>query len=406
MNSVDSDGRGILPVATSAIAISCPGAIVFSFPGVMGLSWQRMFQVGKGPIGNTLFFMLAAVSVFMFFVGHWQERFGIRRMMTIGAIVIGLSGITLAYAFNIYMLYLWAFLLGAASCFVYVPALTTVQRWHPGRKGLVSGIVNMMFGLSAAIMSPVFAYMLKSMGYVPMNLAVGAAAVVIGAIAAQYTESPKVIRSMRQEPRTNDKHSQPLGDSVTAGESIRMRSFWFLWCTWVFQGAAGIAMVTLSMTFGLSRGLAVESAVVILTAFNVMNGLSRLFMGYLSDILGRNSTMSMAFFGAGCAYFVLPHVDGVAILAGLAAIVGLALGTLFAVSAPLAADCFGLEHFGAIYGLVFTSYFISGALGPSLSGYLLDVSGGNFVIVFAYLGAFCIVSGILVRFVRRSRVSA
>nr|NIN00582.1 MFS transporter [candidate division Zixibacteria bacterium] len=74
-----SDRRGILAVAGSAIAISCPGVLIFSFPGVMGPSWQDMFDVGKGPIGNTLFFLLAGVGTFMFFVGQWQERFGIRR---------------------------------------------------------------------------------------------------------------------------------------------------------------------------------------------------------------------------------------------------------------------------------------------------------------------------------------
>jgi len=44
-----------------------------------------------------------------------------------------------------------------------------------------------------------------------------------------------------------------------------MKSFWFLWLTWAFQGAAGIAMVTLSTAYGLSKGLAMESAVAILT---------------------------------------------------------------------------------------------------------------------------------------------
>ncbi|NIO12163.1 MAG: MFS transporter, partial [Deltaproteobacteria bacterium] len=95
-----------------------------------------------------------------------------------------------------------------------------------------------------------------------------------------------------------------------------------------------------------------------------------------------------------------------ALTAALAAIIGLAFGTLFAVSAPLAADCFGLEHFGAILGLVFTAYgFLSGALGPSLSGYLLDITEGNFTIVFTYLGVFCMLSGVLIRFVHPSRAA-
>ncbi|NIS68670.1 MAG: MFS transporter [Proteobacteria bacterium] len=395
-----SDRRGILAVAGSSIAISCPGVLIFSFPGVMGPSWQDMFDVGKGAIGNTLFFLLAAVGIFMFFVGQWQEKFGIRRMITIGAIITGLTGITLAYAWSIYLVYLWAFLIGLGCSFIYIPALTTVQRWYPERRGLVSGIVNVMFALSAAIMSPVFAHMLRVMGYFVMNIVVAVFTLVIGGVAAQFTESPERLKRVEPESEIDEGSRRLSGASVTVRESIRTNSFWFLWVTWALQGAAGMSMVTLSVAFGLSIGLAIESAVVILTVFNIMNGLSRLLMGYLSDVVGRSSTMSIAFFAAGFAYFVLPQVEGLALTAVLVAIIGLAFGTLFAVSAPLAADCFGLEHFGAILGLVFTAYgFLSGALGPSLSGYLLDITEGNFTIVFTYLGVFCVLSGFLIRFV-------
>ncbi len=143
-----------------------------------------------------------------------------------------------------------------------------------------------------------------------------------------------------------------------------------------------------------------ESAVVILTAFNITNGGSRLVMGFLSDIVGRNLAMSLTFLAAGGAYFLLPYVNLLLALAILAAIIGFSFGTLFAVSAPLAVDCFGLKHFGAIFGLVFTAYgFVSGLLGPSLSGYVLDITKGNFTIVFTYLGIFCILSGILIQWV-------
>ena len=91
------------------------------------------------------------------------------------------------------MLYLWAFLMGIASSFIYLPAITTVQRWYPARRGLVSGIVNFVFGFSAAIMSPLFRLMFESMGYVPMNLTVASLALLIGIFAAQFTEGPKTI---------------------------------------------------------------------------------------------------------------------------------------------------------------------------------------------------------------------
>jgi OFA family oxalate/formate antiporter-like MFS transporter len=126
---------------------------------------------------------------------------------------------------------------------------------------------------------------------------------------------------------------------------------------------------------------------VLLTAFNLTNGCGRLISGYFSDSIGRTRTMAISFAGAGIAYLIMPHLATLWVWAILAAVIGYAFGTLFAVSGPLAGDCFGMAHFGAIFGLIFTAYgFLSGPLGPWLSGYILDVTSGNYTLVFSYLG--------------------
>jgi MFS transporter, OFA family, oxalate/formate antiporter len=396
------DRRGLGALIGCSVAIFWPGAFIFGFPGVMAPYWQATLHVGRGAVGNVLFFVLAAVGLFMFFVGRWQEKVGIRWMITIGSIICGVNTLIIAFASNIFMVYLWAFLTGASSCFIYIPSLTTVQRWYPARRGLVSGLVNLMFGLSAAIMAPLFGYLLANVGYVPMITALGSAALLTGTLAAQFTEAPAPVAVGAPGPKsqpTTTTHLDP-GQSLTLTQSIHTPSFWLLWLTWSLQGAAGIAMVTLSTSYGLSRSLPLESAVIILTAFNLANGLSRIVTGYASDVIGRNFTMSLTFFAAGIAYLLLPNTANLLAIAALASVVGFAFGTLFAVSAPLAVDCFGMLHFGAIFGLIFTAYgFVAGPLGPSLAGYLLDATNGNFSLAFTYLGVFCLASGVLIRFV-------
>jgi len=157
-------------------------------------------------------------------------------------------------------------------------------------------------------------------------------------------------------------------------------------------------MTVLSTGYGLSLGLPLEGAVLILTAFNLTNGTGRLASGYFSDRLGRRRVMSLAFLAAGLAYFLFPLAGDLPTSAILAAVVGLSFGTLFSVSAPLVADCFGLDHFGAIFGLTFAAYgFLAGPLGPTLSGYLLDLNGDNFVPIFLYLGAFSLLAALSIR---------
>ena len=297
--------RGVFAVVGSALCIFWPGALIFGFPGVMASYWQGIFHVGRGAIGNILFFVLSAVGLLMFFVGHWQERFGIRRMMLVGTFLCGLSLFLIALTSSLWMLYLWAFLVGASSCFIYIPALTIVQSWYPGRRGLVTGIVNFVFAASAAGMAPLFNRMFAILGYRPMNFLLMGLVLVTGLISVAMTGMPKE----GDAPREGGTGPFALGDSLTVRQVIRTKSFWFLWWVWALQGAAGISMVTLSIPFGRSRGLAVGVAVGILTAFNLASGISRFVVGYLSDRFGRNAIMSLTFFAAAVAFFILPHVS-------------------------------------------------------------------------------------------------
>jgi OFA family oxalate/formate antiporter-like MFS transporter len=163
-------------------------------------------------------------------------------------------------------------------------------------------------------------------------------------------------------------------------------------------------MLVLASGFGLARGLDLTRAIVLLTAFNLTSGIGRLVSGFLSDGFGRSQTMAVVFVCAAVAYLTMPHLEGVWLWAALAAVVGFAFGTLFAVTAPLVGDCFGMAHFGAILGLIFTAYgFLSGPLGPWLSGYILDLTRGNYTIVFSYLGIMYLAAAALILLVRPNR---
>lgn len=388
---------GATAFVACSVAIFWPGAFIFGFPGVLGSYWQQAFDVGRAEVGKSLFFVLAGAGSFMYLTGRFQERLGFSRVTAVGAVACGGSAVLLGCARTMGVVYAWAFLAGASSAFIYIPALTVVQRWYPHRRGLVSGVVNMVFGLSAAVMSPLYPWLLDRMGYQTMTLALGLIAAVIGLTAAVFIRLP---RSQQAAGVVQPPAISPPS-SLTVRQSLKAKAFWFLWLTWALAGAAGVAMVFLATAFGIARGFSIQKAVILQTAFNLTNGIGRLGSGYASDRWGRNGILVCTFLLAGCAYMLLPLTESPVASAVITAVVGLAFGSLFAVSAPLAVDCFGLAHFGAIFGLIFTAYgFFSGIIGPWLSGFLLDLTGGNFSIVFRYLGGLYIVAAILVWFVR------
>lgn len=405
---MDREKLGKWAVIGAFIAIWFPGAMTFSYPGVMGPTWMKTFGVGKGSIGLSLFFLLAMVGCFMFIAGKLQEKYGVRAMVRTGSVIVGVAAVVSAYASNIYMIYGWALLNGIGVSLIYIPGLTTVQKWFPQKRGLVSGIVNLSFGISAAAMAPVFAYMLKVMPYQSMNLVIGFVALVCCFFGAQFTEVPeRVLIGSAPSPAAKPASgaAPPVAArAFTLNDALHTKAFWFIWLVWAFVGASCISMVTLSIPFGLSRGFSFSEAVWILMSFNLTSGLIRILAGYLSDIVGRKPLMSISFLAAGAAFFFMPYVSTLGGICGLALIIGLAFGTLFAVSAPLVTDCFGLKYFGMIFGFVFTAYgFVASVLGPALSGFLLE-RGTTFYGVFSYLGLLAAASGALISLVTPPKV--
>jgi OFA family oxalate/formate antiporter-like MFS transporter len=395
----DKPGRTLILIAC-ACAIFWPGAFIFGFPGVMRQYWQQTFNAGGSAVGQTVFFVLTGATCFMYLCGRWQEKYGPGKLAAVGAVLCGSSVIWLGRAEAMAEVYVWAFLVGASSAFIYVPALTAVQRWYPQRRGLVSGFFNMAFGLAAAIMSPVFTALLSGWGYGTINLVLGCTALIVGLAAAP------LIRFPEENLPAPAAHTAIGPTSRSVLEALKTREFWFLWLTWVLAGAAGSSMLVLATGFGLARGLSLTQAVVLLTGFNLTNGVGRLVSGFLSDRLGGRQTMATSFTAATVAYLIMPHLAGIWLWAVLAAVIGFAFGTLFAVTAPLAADCFGMTHFGAIFGLIFTAYgFLSGPLGPWLSGYILDITRGNYTLVFSYLGMMYLASAAIILRVRPRRES-
>ena len=395
--------QAVSGVAASCIVIFWPGVFVFGYPGIMAPYWQDVFGVGRDEIGRTLFFMLAAVGTFMFVSGRLLERVKANRLVFFGSALCGATMLSFGYASSMNMVYAWAFLTGISSSFILVPALTVAQQWLPLRRGMASGLVNMAFGLSAAIMSPIIMQWMVDMGSQTVARILGVCALITGFAAAPFLRLPRAV-SIPVE--SGEASASVPASSATLGGTLKTPGFWCLWLIWGTAGAAGVATVTLSTTFGVARGLSLEKAVFILTAFNITNGLSRLIAGYLSDSIGRRLTMGLTFAAAGLGYWLLPHMTGLPWWIAAAAVVGFAFGTLFAVSAPLIVDCFGMERFGSVFGLVFTAYaFVAGPIGPWLSGWLLDRTSGNFTIVFGYLGTLCAISAVLIWFVTPSAVS-
>ncbi len=391
-------------IAGCCLGVFWFGAVAFGYPGVMSTYWQERFSVGAGETGAVVTFMLLGLAVCMFFSGRIHMRIGMRGCAALGIGMAVVAMTVLIQARSMAGVYLWAFLMNAGGSFLYGPGLTTAQQWLPHRRGLASGLLNLVFGLSAAIMSPVWNRMLDAVGYEMVNYILVACILVSNTIALFLTEGPDRTALTEEERMAQQTLMEGMArkdGGLTPRQALGTRTFWLIWFLWVFMGAAGVSMISLSKSYALSLGL---SGVVILTAFNITNGVGRLIAGMLCDRIGGEWTGISAFLLAAVGYLLLPHVRSVAVLAILAACVGYGFGTLFTVTGPITTERFGMKYFGAIFGAVFTAYgFVGGILGPALSGLVLDLTGGNYRIVFSYLALFALVGAGLMALLKRER---
>jgi len=353
----------------------------------MASEWQMLFHVNKAQIGRMMFFILAGTGFSMYLAGKLQEKIGSHFIIFTGSLVCSAAMLFVGQASTIEHVYIWAFIEGFFSGFIYIPCLTVFQKLFPENKGLVTGLFNLSFGGSAAVMSPIFTYFLVSKGYVFTSNFAAVISILLGTSFALFIKVPG---------QKKDRGKQQVS-TLSLKKTLRMSSFWFLWFVWALSGAAGISLIVLASSFGATLGYGITQYVYILTSFNVLNGIGRLVCGRLSDIYPKQKILMTVFLMASCAYLLMPWVTHLYIISFLACFIGLAFGALFVISAPLVTEIFGIENFGKVFGLVFTAYgFIAGLLGPWASGIILDLTGSNFRIVFSLFAVFYLISSVLI----------
>lgn len=405
--------KGWLAIVACALATFNSGALFFGYPGLMTPYWRELLQVDAGATGFIMTFACLGVGCMTLVSGRLHPKIGTRRSFLIGSIILIVCMVLANLANSMPLVYLWAYLNGAGTGFIYGPSLTTVQHWFPQRRGLATGVVNLCFGTAAAVMSPMYSLLFSNLGYERMNYVVLAMLVVINGISLLFAELPDRVslteaeKQGRAEIMEKLKQKDPAkgptlaAKDYTVKEALRSKSFWAVWFSWVFVGAAGISMVSQGTSFAASIQV---SGVVVITAFNLTNGIGRIVAGTLSDFIGRNATGCVAFVLGGLGYLLLPFCRNLIVVAVLAAFVGFAFGTLFAISAPLVSDLFGLKHYSTIFSLVFVAYgFISGIVGPALVGQLLKGTGENFTVVFLMLAVFCAIGAVCILQAKHAR---
>jgi oxalate/formate antiporter len=329
--------------------------------------------------------------------GWLIDRFGPRLLITFGAALSGLGWVAAAHVNSIFALYAtYGLLCGFGTGFVYVGVVGLMVRWFPERRGFAAGIVAAGYGFGAMLTTFPIADMMKKVGYQHTLVVFGLILGGVGVLASLFLRAPKL-------------EDFPASTTALSGVSPRQMLhspiFWLMFVMMAMMATGGLMVVT--QFAGFAKEFGVGSALVFglaalplaLTFDRITNGLTRPFFGWVSDQIGRENTMALAFGMEGCAIallLVFRHDPLLFVL--MSGFVFFGWGEIFSLFPSTLTDTFGAKFATTNYGLLYVSQGVGAIFGAPLAA-LLHGAVGSWLPVFIIVIALDIITALLALFV-------
>lgn len=346
-------------IVTGAVLIQlCIGSIytwsLFNQPLATANNWNRDDV-----------FLAYSIAIFTFafatmFAGRLQDRKGPRLVATIGILLYSGGLMLTSQIRELWQLYIsYGIIAGAGVGFVYVCPLSTLVKWYPQRKGLITGIAVGAFGLGSLVFKSAIGYFISAQGVMQTFLILGIICAAVGGFGASFLRVPN-------DKQTSSTVSSKTKYQFTPSEMIRTRSFPLIWFMFLFASASGLLVIGLAKNIGMQLAGLDESvaanAVAIIALFNATG---RIVWGSLSDRFGRIRMISFMFILTALSMTAL----SVLTLTYLTFFVTLAMiafcfGGFLAVFPTVTNEYFGVKNLGANYGIVYQAYGLAALIGP------------------------------------------
>lgn len=345
------------------------------------------------------FSMLIVLQTFFApFQGRLIERFGARRLISIGTLLSGLSWMLASQASNIGMLYLTYGLIGGLGTgIVYIGVVGQMVRWFPDRRGFAVGMVAAGYGMGAILTTFPIASALAGQGLESTLWQFGLVFALVGVIASQALRSPDPALT-----RAAPMPTQPTtGTDLAPRQMLRNPLFWLMFGMMTMMSTSGLMvtsqMASFSRDFGVANVLVFGLAALplALTIDRLTNGLTRPFFGWISDRVGRENTMFFAFAleAVAMALWLLTRQNAVLFVL-LSGVVFFGWGEIFSLFPSTLTDTFGTQHATANYGWLYISQGIGSILGGPMAA-LMHERTGSWHPVFATAIALDIIAALL-----------
>jgi len=371
--------------------------------------WALFTKPIMGQLGVTLtelqitFSILIVLQTFFSpFQGYLVDKFGPRLLLSIGTILTGASWVLSANLTTVSNLYLtYGVLGGLGTGIVYVGVVGLMVRWFPNNRGFAVGMVAAGYGIGALLTTFPISSSLTETGIQGTLTLFGYIIGAVGLLAAQGIRVPHADRVQTADQK------EAAATGVAPKTMLKTPVFWLMFLMMSMMSTSGLMVISqmgaFAKDFGITSAMVFGMAALplALTIDRVTNGLTRPIFGWISDRIGREYTMTIAFGLEALAMFawVMTRSDPVMFVL-LSGIVFFGWGEIFSLFPSTLTDTFGQKHATTNYGFLYMAQGVGSIIGAPVAAYIHGVTE-SWLPVFAIMIVLDATAAILAFFVLR-----
>ena len=360
------------------------------------------YHWGKAAI-QVAFTMFVLIETWLVPVeGYLVDRFGPRPVVIAGGVLVAIAWVLNSSADSLPLLYFAAAVGGVGTGCVYGTCVGNALKWFPGRRGLAAGFTAAGFGAGAALTIIPISHMISSDGYqhafFVFGLLQGAIVFIMG---LALMAPPRQILTAKVNPSTT-------AYGYTPQQVLRSPVFYVLYVMFVLIAAGGLTMTAavkpMAADFKVDKipvslfGITLAAGVFAVSLSRIFDGIGRPFFGWLSDRIGREHTMALAFLIGAAALFTLNQIGGTNPV-GFVLVTALYFGVygeIFSLFPATQGDTFGSKFAAANAGMLYTAKGTGALLVPIMAALSKAHGYGSMFTIFV---TFNIVAALLALFV-------
>jgi MFS transporter, OFA family, oxalate/formate antiporter len=306
--------------------------------------------------------------------GWLVDRIGPRAFLSVAGFMCGVGWASLGHVHTLSSLYLFYGLAGFGAALVYCGSMGIALKWFPDKRGLAAGLISAGFGSGAALFIPIIAHLLKVADYQTAFLYTGIGQGLVIILAGQFLKNPTAPLKIAPATRVRSRSQQV---NFTSAEMLKTPHFYLMFAMALAMGIGGLMttaqVAPMAGTFKISAAALTLS----LTLNPLANGGSRLFWGWVSDRVGRERTMFVAFV---LQAFFLVGVVTIGRTSDTLFVISLVLvyftwGEVYSLFPSTCGDFFGARHASSNYSFLYSAKGAASIVGGGLAAMLFEKTG-------------------------------